>query len=63
VLAHNELLVRKPELMNSDAYGDGWMLIVRPTHETWRDGLATGSEVAPAFQAWLASEAYKNRAE
>ena len=61
VVTHNELLVRKPELMNSDAYGDGWMLIVRPTHESWRDGLVTGSAFAPAFETWLAAEAYKDR--
>jgi len=63
VVAHNELLERKPELMNSDAYGDGWMLIVRPSHEGWRDRLVTGSAIVPAFRAWLDSEAYKDRAE
>jgi glycine cleavage system H protein len=63
VVAHNELLVRKPELMNSDAYGDGWMLVVRPSHDGWRDSLVTGSAIAPAFRAWLDSEAYKDRAE
>jgi glycine cleavage system H protein len=61
VVAHNELLVRKPELMNSDAYGEGWMLIVRPAHANWRDGLITGDAIAPAFETWLAAEAYKDR--
>jgi glycine cleavage system H protein len=61
VVAHNELLVRKPELMNSDAYGDGWMLTVRAAHENWRDGLVTGSALAPALEAWFVSEAYRDR--
>jgi hypothetical protein len=26
VVAHNELLVRKPELLNQDAFGEGWTL-------------------------------------
>jgi glycine cleavage system H protein len=62
VVAHNELLVRRPELMNSDAYGEGWMLIVRPSSDDWRAGLVTGPDIAPAFERWFASEAYKDRA-
>jgi len=61
VVAHNDDLVRKPELMNSDPFGAGWMLIVRPAHENWRAGLVTGAAIAPAFEAWLATEAYKAR--
>jgi len=63
VVAHNELLVRKPELMNSAPYGEGWMLIVRPARENWRSGLVTGGAIAPAFDRWFASEAYKGRTE
>jgi len=61
VIAHNELLERKPELMNSDAYGEGWMLIVRPSQDDWRRGLVTGSEISPAFERWFASGAYADR--
>ena len=61
VVAHNELLVRKPELMNHDAYGEGWMLIVRPARDDWRGGLVTGSALAPALEAWLASGVYRDR--
>jgi glycine cleavage system H protein len=63
VVAHNELLVRKPELMNRDPFGEGWMLIVRPARENWRAGLVTGAGIAPAFEAWLATEVYKGRSE
>ncbi len=62
VIAQNELLESKPELLNQDAYGKGWMLIVRPAHENWRDGLVTGAAIAPTFEAWLSSGAYKDRA-
>jgi glycine cleavage system H protein len=61
VVAHNEKLVRKSELMNSDPFGEGWMLIVRPTQDDWRAGLVTGAQIAPAFQAWLDTAAYKDR--
>ena len=62
VVGHNELLDRKPELVNSDAYGAGWLLIVRPASEHWRAFLVTGAEIAPAFERWLASDSYKGRA-
>jgi glycine cleavage system H protein len=63
VLAHNELLIRKPELLNQDAFGQAWMLIVRPSVENWRENLITGSAVLEAFEEWLASAAYMDRSE
>ena len=35
VVAHNEALIAKPELLMHDAYGEGWMLVVRPADEAW----------------------------
>jgi glycine cleavage system H protein len=61
VIAHNESLARRPELLNEDPFGTGWMLIVRPAGDDWRDGLVTGAAIAPAFEAWFSSEAYKDR--
>lgn len=61
VLAHNEALIRTSELLNADAFGAGWMLIVRPKDAGWRSGLVTGTAIAPAFTAWYATEAYKDR--
>ena len=63
VVAHNEDLVRRPGLLNTDALGAGWMLIVTAAANGWRDGLVTGPAVAPAFAAWRASEAYRDRSE
>jgi glycine cleavage system H protein len=61
VVAHNQVLERTPELLNQDAFGDGWMLIVRAADSTWSEGLVTGSGIAPAFEAWVSSGVYKDR--
>ena len=61
VIGHNEALMKKPELLNIDPYGEGWMLIVRPSYESWRTGLVTEAGIAPAFEAWFATDAYKDR--
>jgi glycine cleavage system H protein len=63
VVAANAELERRPKLLNEHAFGAGWMLIVRPADTSWRDSLATGDAVGPAFTAWIAAEAYKGRAE
>src|SRR5262245_60949608 len=63
VIAANEALERRPKLLNEDAFGAGWMLLVRPSSDAWRDRLVTGSQIAPAFAAWIAAEAYKGRTE
>jgi glycine cleavage system H protein len=63
VVAHNEALMRKPELLNQDAYGEGWMLILRSFEASWADGLVTGAGLQPALEAWFSSEAYKQRTE
>jgi glycine cleavage system H protein len=61
VVAHNESLIRQPELLSLDAFGAGWMVIVRPARADWREGLVTERAIAPAFAAWLATKAYKDR--
>jgi len=61
VVAHNEDLTRRPELLNRDAFGAGWMLIVRPSRDDWSADLITGAAIGPAIAAWIAAEAYKDR--
>ena len=61
VVAANSDLERKPGLLNEDAFGRGWMLIVRADDPGWRDGLITGPEIGPAYAAWLATQAYTHR--
>src|SRR5437763_16273889 len=63
VVAHNESLIQKPELLMQDAYGAGWMLLVRPSGTDWHARLVTGPAIAPMFEAWFARESHKSRAE
>ena len=63
VISHNGLLERNAELLNQDAFGEGWMLVVRPAREDWQAGLVTGAAIGPAFEAWFASEAYKDHTQ
>jgi len=52
VVSHNERLQSQPELVNSDPYGDGWIVEIRPADPAAVDGLLTaaayGESVAPA---------------
>lgn len=49
VVAVNDALDATPELINSDAYGDGWLLELRPSDPAALDGLLD----AAAYQADL----------
>ena len=51
VLATNDALTGSPELVNSDPYGEGWMIRLRLTDATQADGL-----LAPdAYDALIAA--------
>ena len=63
VVAANVALEQRPKLLNEDAFGAGWMLIVQPADTHWRDRLATGPSIAAAFASWIAAETYKSRTE
>jgi glycine cleavage system H protein len=39
VLARNEALDARPELVNADPYGEGWMIEIRPSEPADVDGL------------------------
>ena len=60
-VAQNEKLIDRPELLMSDPFGEGWMLIVKPAAEDWRAGLVTGADIGPAIEAWIAGGTYKDR--
>ena len=62
VVAANEELELRPRLLNKDAFGKGWMLIVRPASPNWREGLVTGPEIGPRLLAWIKAETYKGHA-
>ncbi len=63
VVAANEDLARRPKLLNEDAFGKGWMLIVRADDAGWRERLCTGPAIGPACAAWIAAESYKERSQ
>jgi glycine cleavage system H protein len=63
VVASNVELERRPKLLNQDAFGAGWMVIVRPDDDNWREGLVTGPDIGPAFEAWIEAEAYTDKLE
>lgn len=61
VVAVNDELIQQPRLLNTDAFGAAWMLIVQPASTNWRDGLISGDGIAATFDAWLKAETYKDR--
>ena len=44
MVARNDVLDGAPETVNSDPYGAGWMLELRPVDATAVDGLLTPAE-------------------
>jgi glycine cleavage system H protein len=51
VVARNDDLESRPELLNSDAYGDGWIVTIRPADDTATSGLLD----AAAYEALIAA--------
>jgi glycine cleavage system H protein len=62
MVAQNQALIENPGLLTIDPFGAGWMSIVRPSVDDWRDGLVTGAAIAPAIENWIAGGSYKERA-
>ncbi|HVF05891.1 MAG TPA: glycine cleavage system protein GcvH [Frankiaceae bacterium] len=46
VVARNERLDAQPELINSDPYGDGWIVEIRPADPSSLDGLLDAAAYA-----------------
>jgi len=61
VVIHNKLLDRTPELLNQDPYGQGWMVLIRPSRGDWRGELVGGASIRPAFDAWIETGSYRDR--
>jgi glycine cleavage system H protein len=51
VVAINPRLDKEPALINSDPYGDGWMIRVRLANPSARDGLLTAKDYATQIGA------------
>lgn len=54
----NETLIARPTIANTDCYGEGWMMLVRPASADWRARLVTGPAVATAYEAWMEEEGF-----
>ena len=46
VVSHNPGLETRPDLVNSDPYGEGWMYVLRPDDPAAVDGLLSADEYA-----------------
>lgn len=55
----NEALVAHAADVNSDCYGEGWMMLVRPEGADWQADLVTGPAVAVAYEAWMEENGFE----
>ncbi len=44
VAARNDELATRPELVNSDPYGSGWLIDITPSDPDWADSLLSAEE-------------------
>ena len=54
----NDTLVGNPRLANSDPYGGGWMVKLKPSAAGVAAGLVPGSAVAPRYEAKMAADGF-----
>jgi glycine cleavage system H protein len=47
----NEVLEDEPELVNSDPYGQGWMIKIKPSNRDEWDGLLSGEDYQKVAEA------------
>lgn len=50
VVAVNEALADKPETINQDAYGDGWMFVLKPSNPAQLDELLSPDDYAEQIE-------------
>ncbi len=51
----NEALLTRADLLVSDPYGAGWVMVVSTPDPDPMAGLITGEALAPAYEAWMAA--------
>lgn len=60
IVAVNPALLAKPDLINKDPYGEGWIVKVKPVDFAREAGnLKTGAEALAAFEAKMQVEGFK----
>ncbi len=50
IVAVNDLLADAPETINEDAWGEGWIYVVRPSHREELDGLLDADAYAELIE-------------
>ncbi len=58
VVAVNDAAVATPKLANTDTYGEGWFVRVRPANPDAVAALTPGTAVAPAYEAKMAADGF-----
>ena len=59
IIETNEELAGNPSLANSDTYGAGWMVKVKPTDAGATSMLTPGSDVADPYEAKMAADEFE----
>ncbi|WP_199178537.1 glycine cleavage system protein H [Acidimangrovimonas sediminis] len=58
IVATNDTLVANPSLANSDTYGEGWMVKVKPEDPAATAALTRGTDVAGPYEAKMDADAF-----
>ena len=59
IIAVNDGLVASPKLANSDTYGEGWMVKIKPAdYAAAKAGLTPGSQVAGPYEAKMDADEF-----
>jgi len=58
IVAVNDNLSANPKLANTDTYGEGWMLRIRPVDPAATQDLIPGSAVAAPYEAKMAADQF-----
>lgn len=58
IVAVNDALTASPKLANSDTYGDGWMVKVKPADAGAVSALTKGVDVAGPYEAKMAADSF-----
>jgi glycine cleavage system H protein len=59
VVEINDAVIEQPSLANTDPYGAGWLMILKPAN--WNDvkpSLVPGGEVAPRYEAKMVDDGF-----
>ncbi|MCB1449452.1 MAG: glycine cleavage system protein H [Nitratireductor sp.] len=58
IVAVNDTLSENPKLANSDTYGEGWMVKVKPSDDSAVASLTPGTAVAGPYEAKMAADEF-----